>query len=296
MKKIIKNFSLILGIVIALGYLTACQPDDVGNGNGILGPELDASFTITPVPEKTNTFSLKAVATNYIGSKWDMGNGAGTFIGKSEETVAFPDKGTYTVVHTALGTGGQSYSSSQDIIVETSDPIAGNIVQGGKFENADDWSKWTILNITPVSGSTFWTFEPGSATVRPGVTSSQNGNQAIYQAINIDANTNYKIDMVVSSPTGIVSTWFEVYCLTTVPVQGSDYGNIGAEGVNGLNYWAGCGITPFNGLLSNLSCVGKYDGVVSFPTSGTVYLVIKCGSQVPGNSITVKNIEMRRIS
>ncbi len=292
MKKIKISFSLMLIIVTALSFLTACQPDDVGNGNGILGPELDASFTVNPVPEKTNTYSLKAVATNYIGSKWDMGNGAGTFIGKSEETIAFPDKGTYTVVHTALGIGGQSYSSSQNIIVETSDPIAGNMVQGGKFENADDWSKWTILNITPTSGSTFWTFAPGSANVSFPVS----GNQAIYQAINVDANTNYKIDMVVSSPAGIVNTWFEVYCLTTVPVQGSDYGNVGAEGVNGLNFWVGCGITPFNGLLSALSCVGKFNGVVTFPTSGTVYLVIKCGSQVPGNSITVKNVEMRRVS
>jgi len=277
--------------VTTLSLLTACQPDNV-DSNGILGPVLDASFTVTPVPEKTNTYSLKAVSTNYISSKWDMGNGAGVAPGKSEEIVAFPDKGTYTVTHTAIGIGGQSYSYSQDIVVATSDPIAGNIVQGGKFLDANDWAKWTILNITPVSGSTFWTFAPESVNVSFATT----GNQAIYQAINVDANVNYKIDMVVSSSVGIVSTWFEVYCLTQVPVQGADYGNVGAEGVNGLNYWVGCGITPFNGLLSSLSCVGKYDGIVSFPTSGTVYLVIKCGSQVTGNSITVKNVEMRRTS
>jgi hypothetical protein len=287
-----KKIKIIISFMFAittLSFLTACQPDSVVEDNGILGSSLDATFTVTPVVGKTNTYAFKAVANNLIGSKWDMGNGAGNNIGNSEETVAFPDAGSYTVTHTAIGIGGQSYSSKQDIVVATSDPIAGNMVQGAKFANADDWSKWSILNITPVSGSTFWTFAPGSANVSFPVT----GNQAIYQAIDVVAGTNYKIDMVVSSPTGIVNTWFEVYCLTQAPVQGSDYGNVGAEGVNGLNFWVGCGLTPFNGLLSTLSCVGKYHGVVSFPASGKVYLVIKCGSQVTGTNITVKNVEMR---
>ncbi|MFH4966211.1 hypothetical protein V8G69_14515 [Gaetbulibacter sp. M235] len=292
MKKVKISFNLMLTIVTALGFLSACQPDDVGSGNGILGPELDASFTVTAVANQTNTFTLKAVATNYIGSKWDFGKGGGTTTGKSEETVSYPDKGTYTVTHTAVGIGGQSYSSSQDIIVDTSDPIAGNIIQGGKFESADDWSKWNILNITPVSGSAFWAFTPGSATV----SFPDPGNQAIYQAIDVDADTNYSIDMQVSSPNGINLMWFEVYCLPQVPAQGSDYGNVGAEGVWGLNYWVGCGRTPFNGLLSDLSCVGKFHGIVSFPTSGTVYLVIKAGCQISGNTVTIKNVEMRRIS
>ena len=289
MKNIKIIFSFMFAIVVTSSLLMSCQPDDAGKGNGIFGSVLDASFTVTPIAGKTNTYSIKAVANNYVGSKWDMGAGAGNTLGKSEEIVAFPDKGTYTIVHTAIGIGGQSYTSKQDIVVDVSDPIAGNMVQGAKFVDASDWAKWTILNITPVSGSTFWTFAPGSANISP----AKMGNQAIYQAINVVAGVKYKIDMVVSSPAGIVNTWFEVYCLDQVPAQGSDYGNLASNGVNGINFWVGCGLTPFNGLLSNLACAGKFKGVVSFPTSGTAYLVLKCGSQVEGTSITVKNVEMR---
>lgn len=285
-------------LVMALGLLVSCQPDDNnGVGNGILGPVLDASFTVTPVTGKTNTYLLKANSTNYIGSKWDMGTGAGSNPGKSEETLFLPDAGTYTITHTAVGVGGQQYSTSKEIVVETSDPIAGNIVQGGKFANAADWAKWTKWNKSLSDPTDQWKFFPGYATFTAAGYGYVGGG--IYQAVDVEANKTYIIDMVVSCPVGLVNSWFEVYCLPTPPVNGSgsEYGDAATQGTVAIHTWTGTGLVPFNGKIRD---IGKktlpfYNGV-SFPTSGKVYLMIRSGTENTSPTITLKNVEMRAIN
>jgi hypothetical protein len=295
MKKIKLIFSLMFALAITLSLFIACQPDDnTGVGNGILGPVLDPSFTVTPVTGKTNTYTLKATATNYIGSKWDMGTGAGTADGKSEEKLFLPDAGTYTVTHTAVGIGGQQYSASKDIVVATSDPIAGNLVQGGKFANAADWAKWTIYYST-LGDPLQWKFNVGSASITPA--GYNYTEQGIYQAIDVVADKKYNLDMIVSSPTGLVNCWFEVYVLPDVPVNGvHPYGNLGTQGVRAIHTWTNCGVVPFNGLISIVGCAAPLKGVITFPTSGKVYLMIRCGTENTTPTITVKNVEIRAMS
>jgi len=296
MKKIKLIFSLMFALAITLSLFIACQPDDnTGVGNGILGPVLDASFTVTPVTGKTNTYTLKATATNYIGSKWDMGTGAGTTDGKSEETLFLPDAGTYTITHTAVGIGGQSYAASKDIVVATSDPVAGNLVQGGKFANAADWAKWTKWNKNPTDPTDQWKFFPGYATFTAAGHDYVGGG--IYQAIDVVANKKYKIDMIVSCPVGLINSWFEVYCLPNPPVSGTDYGDAATQGTVAVHTWTGTGLQPFNGKIT---VVGRkdlpfYDGV-TFPTSGKVYLMIRSGTENTTPTITLKNVEMRAVN
>ena len=282
LKYIIKYLPLVLiGLVF-----TSCQPDELGEGNGLIADNLDADFTINEVSDANNTYSLNA-NNSYISSSWDLGKGAGFISGSDAEEVFFPDAGTYTVQHKVTGIGGASAVSSQTINVATSDPIAGNIVKGGKFENANDHNEWTILNIS-ASGAN-WTFNDGSATIVAGGWNQQ----AIYQPIEVIANKKYTIDMVVSGD-GNNETWFEVFASTTAPTQGNDYtSNV----VMGLNTWGGCGTGSFNGILSSVGCVdnsysNSRSNEVTFDTSGTIYLVIKCGgNQTPG--ITISNVEMR---
>ena len=76
------------------------------------------------------------------------------------------------------------------------------------------------------------------------------------------------------------------------PVAGQDYNDGGIR--IGLSTWSGCGKSPFDGLLSSLSCSGS-GNVVSFPTSGTVYYVIRSGGSSLGTTgIKVTNIDFRR--
>lgn len=290
MKKINKIFSLMFAFVATLSLLTSCQPDDnTGAGNGILGPVLDASFTVTPVAGAVNTYLVKSVYNNYITSKWNTGvKGAKTFVGKSEEKLYFGDAGTYKVTHTAVGIGGQSYNFSKDIVVATSDPAA-EVVKGGALKDAADWAQWTFLNIS--GGANKWTFAPGSVTY-----TYAGEHQGIYQAIDVVAGQKYNVDITVTCTTGLTDTWFEVYVMPQVPIQGSDYGNYGKDAACGINTWVGCGTTPFiDKLLSEVGCGSAYKGVVSFATTGKVYIVIRSGSNLKsGNTITLKNISMRK--
>lgn len=283
MKKIKILVSLLFIVGLSFSLFTACQPEDVEIGNGIEGKQLDAAFTVTPVEGAVNKYLVKSLAINYLTSKWDIGNGEPAFVGKMEEVVYFPDAGTYSIKHYAVGVGGQSYLAEQNVVVATSDPAA-NLVQGGLLANAEDHAKWTVLAIS--SGS-FWTFNDGSASV---TTAGGWSQQGIYQAVEVEAGQKYKIDMNVSSQAGLVNTWFEVYASSTIPVQGADY----ATGiVLSLNTWGGCGLAPFDGQLSVLECGVNNGGLVTFSSSGTVYLVIKCGSE-GSPTITIKDIQFRK--
>lgn len=264
----------------AMAFLVGCQPEDSFENNGLTDTSMDASFTISPVDGEPNRFVLEAENSNFIMSKWNIGEGE--YQGKSREQIFLPDAGTYTVTHIAVGGGGGTSSSSQELIVEESDPNAGNLVVGGKFEGPEDIAQWTILNISASGAS--WTFDSGTATIN----GSGSNQQGIFQAIEVQGGKNYAIDMNVSG-SGAVDTWFEVFLSPVAPTQFNDYS---ADGTRiGLNTWNGCGNTPFSGKLSQLSCAGS-GNVVGFDTDTTVYLVIKCGGGNVGG-ITIDNVELR---
>ncbi|MDG3583235.1 hypothetical protein [Galbibacter pacificus] len=275
-------------MAIAIGLFFGCQPDEIDEGNGLTDPNVDASFTISPIEGKTNRYLLEAQTQNVISSQWDFGDGV--FKGKMTEEVFYPDAGTYNITHIAVGRGGAKGSLTKELVVETSDPVAGNLVQGGKFANEDDYAKWTILKINP-SGSE-WVFNEGSATLYSTESSSQQG---IYQTIEVKKDKVYTIDMKVSGGAN-QDTWFEIYAGTTVPQEGSDYTD---TRIMGLNTWDGCGNEAFSGKLSQIGCVKNsqtetVSNEVTFEQDGTIYLVIRGGgASVAPEGITITDVEMR---
>ncbi len=265
-----------------LGAFTGCQPEDAGDGNGLTSANIDASFTITPVTGKTNTYALKANEVGVISVKWDKGTGSAT-LGKAIDTIALPDAGVYSIKLTAVGKGGEQKTTAQDITVATSDPIAGNLVVGGKMETADA-AKWTQFTIG--AGVSF-AISNGKMTA----TGGSWGHAGIYQAIQVVAGKKYQVDMLVSG-SGASDTWFEVYVSATQPSAGVDY----TAGGNrlGLNTWNGCGNATFSGKLTAIGCSGTGKGLVEFTQSGTVYLVIKTGGNNLGTTgISMDNVEFR---
>lgn len=274
--------------VVLLTISFSCQPDKLGDGNGLTATDLDAAFTVTPVTGVNNTYLLEA-NNSYLSSSWDIDNGAGFYVGANSEEVFYPDAGTYTIQHKVTGQGGASAEASQTLTVETSDPLFGNIVRGGKFDTADDIAEWTILNIS--ASGTEWTFANGNATVQGGGWNQK----AIYQAIEVVEGQTYKIDMLASSTSGILNTWFEVYASSTQPIDGNDYSAGGI--LASINYWSGCGDSPFSGLLSEVGCGDTVHpgepGKFIAEATGTIYLVIKCGGENLFDGISIDNVEMR---
>lgn len=261
-----------------------CLPEDVGLGNGLTETSLDASFTIVPDDSSPNRFVLKASNTDYILSKWELGDGSPAFIGNMEQDIFLPDAGTYTITHYAVGKGGFMASASQELIVETSDPNAGNIVLGSGFDTDEDIAQWTVLTISPSGAS--WTFEDGKATI----TGGGYNQQGFYQEINVIKDKTYQIDMVCSSTSGVFNTWFEVFASTTPPTQGNDYSEDGVK--RSINTWDGCGAEPFSGKISVIGC-GNNTGTFTAPVDGVMYLVIKCGGEDLKDGISVDNVEVR---
>lgn len=288
MKNISKGLFHFLIAAITISVIASCKKEAVVD-RGLTETNLDAGFTLTPVAGKTNTFIAQVKDSSYILSKWDFGNGS-VVIGKATQEVFLPDAGEYTITHYAIGKGGATFTASQKVTIAASDPARGNLVQGGKFETAEDEAKWTRLTISapPIS----WTRSGGKMVA----TGGNWGHSAIYQAIQVVANKDYRFAMQVSG-SGASDTWFEVYFGTAAPVQNSDYSSGGIA--IALNTWGGCGNTTFNGNIASIGCGGALvgqNGKIRFAQSGTVYLLIKTGGANLGTTgISIDNVELRGI-
>jgi hypothetical protein len=152
--------------------------------------------------------------------------------------------------------------------------------------NLVDKTKWQVIKYG--DGVTFDVKEDGSILA----TGGNWGQQGVVQTFQVRANKEYKFDMNVAG-SGASDCWFETYIGKAPPVAGTDYSDGGKRIC--LNTWNGCGKAPFNALLSSLSCDGA-GNKVSFPTSGTVYLVIRSGGSSLGTTgIKMTNIDFRRI-
>lgn len=271
-----------LGAVMLVVLVTSCFPDDFGSGNGLSDDDVNAEFTITPVAGKSNRYVLKAEADGVLGVKWDLGEGGGSALGSIIDTVFYPDAGTYTVTLTAIGRGGKTATVTHDVVVNSSDPNAGNLVVGGKMNPGDDAS-WTVLpysagvNVEMTGGKMVWT---GGGW----------GQKGIYQTVQVVGGKKYKVDMLVSG-SGSSNTWFEVYVGKSAP-GAVDYGEGGKR--LALSTWAGCATSAFSGKFSVLTCDANAPNapVVTFPESGTAYLVIRGGGENLG-TISVDNVEFR---
>jgi hypothetical protein len=217
-----------------------------------------------------------------------LGDGGGAQIGRHSREVFLPDAGVYTITHLAVGKGGATFTDNETITVATSDPVAGNLVEGGKFESAADDAKWTrhVISAPAVT----WTMAGGKMTAAGGSW----GHSAIYQTVTVQANKDYKFSMLVSG-SGATDTWFEVYFGTNAPAAGSDYSDGGIQ--IALNTWSGCGNSAFNGNINAIGCEGALkgkDGKIRFATGGTKYLFIKTGGANLGTSgISIDNVELR---
>lgn len=263
-------------------FLAGCSPETVDEGYGITQPAVDASFTVTKISE--NKYHLKRNNNNYLNSQWNI-DGGGFAAGKDEIDVFFPDTGTYTVQHNAIGIGGQvGGTASHTFVVATPDPIAGNILQGGKFETADDIAKWSIHAISPTKAQ--WVFANKAATI----VASEGNQQAIYTQINVEAGKKYTIDLTASSASALEDTWFEVYILNNLPAAGQD---VSGTVYRNINTWDGCGKAAFGGKISAIGCGSKNAGIYTATATGSVYLVIKCGGKTV-NGLTIDNVEVRR--
>ncbi|HTE23905.1 hypothetical protein [Flavitalea sp.] len=118
MKKSIR-FLLLIDIPTMILIMAGCTPDS----GGLLGDPATASFTVTPVTGRVNTYLLQSTSAGAWGFQWDRGNG--TFVkGKVSDTAYFPTKGKFTVKLRAFGRGG--FTTAEQAVEITVDDIGNN--------------------------------------------------------------------------------------------------------------------------------------------------------------------------
>ena len=234
-----------------------------------------------------NHWVLKNASTTIGIAYWDLGNGS-TVSGDSVN-VFYPDVDTYTIVLTLVTSGGMA-STSITHSQTTPDPKAGNLVKGGKLATPADIAQWTIQRINDNVNSSI-VFANGWATVT-NVAGSW-GQLAIYQPIQVVAGQKYKVDLSFKTA-GVYNGWFKIYACTTQPKQMVEY--TGAIGITEIGIWGSAG--PKSGLLSDIfnPTAGIASGcIVTFPTSGTIWLEIQAGAENLMGGVSFTNIQFRGV-
>lgn len=277
-----KNLRINSFLLAGLGALlfSACTPE---SSDLDLAPAPEASFTVEPA-DQNNRYVVTNTTEGAFGSYWDSGEG---FVkGEAQETIFLPDVGTYDISMIAVTAGGVDTAAVQQIVVDTPDPVAGNLVAGSRMDG-DALDHWTVFTI---SAGVDMTLTDGKMVASGGGW----GQAALYQTVEVEAGKTYKFDLSVSG-NGATDTWLETFFGTVEPANGVDYSDGGNK--IGLNTWSGCGNAPFNGKLAQIACSGDLvgqNGEITFDQAGTYYLVIKTGGADLGvGGISIDNVELR---
>lgn len=262
------NSTIILGLTM---LFIGCNDDDIFTASPTAE---DAAFTFSFDPENPNSVSFNATeSSDNWYTHWDFGdNSSGEGY---EASKVYLTAGDYNVRFKVFTEGG-SAESIQTVVIDQN--FQGpNFLLNGEFNGSDEWTVLPItdgVNVNFTDDKAVWTGGGG-------------GHAGIYQAVHVEENVPYQINMEVSG-SGLTDSWYEVYIGSETPVPGQDYNDSGIR--LGLNTWAGCGNEPFEGFLTEISCIGEGGGLVEFDTTGTVYLVIRGGGANYGTTgLTLDN-------
>lgn len=239
----------------------------------------DLSFTYSVDSENPNLIHFVGQTTAdtwYV--HWNFGDNTG-----AEELAAskvFFKAGEYEVRFKIFTDGGTA-SISETIIIEN-DFAGPDLIENGSLDGADAWTIFTIGAGVDVA------FDGGVASW----TGGSWGNAGIYQQIEIEADKEYQINMDITGG-GMADCWFEIFIGQIQPQDGVDYSDGGI--LMAINTWEGCGSEDYEGLLTDVACVGN-GGSFTWSEPGTAFFVIKSGGADLGpNGVTVDNIAIRSL-
>lgn len=166
-----------------------------------LGPKPQASFTITPIAGKANTYSLINTTPSSFNAQWNFSDNT-TSTGDTVQKY-FPFKGTYAVKLLVMGHGGYDTAVQNVTVAETDPDLCFGAFQaltdcGGKGNRT--WKLTPIAGsweVGPLSGSPWWSIGAGDI---PGRACAYNDEWTF----NTDGTFNYddKGDFFVDDESG----------------------------------------------------------------------------------------------
>ncbi|MFN8255311.1 MAG: hypothetical protein U0W24_06455 [Bacteroidales bacterium] len=283
-----KKINILLTLFAAMMMIfMACEPTTDTRPDTAPAPTEDQLGIEISAGADPYHWILKNTSTITGIAHWDLGNG---YTADGDEVVVhYPDVATYTVKLTLVANGGKT-SITTEHTQTVPDPVAGNLVKGGKFLTAEDSAQWTIQypdlgnkpSVQMHGGWAMWDNVPGTWA-----------QATIYQPIEVVAGQQYKVDLYFETA-GAVGGWFKVYACLSQPVDGTEY--TGDILVSEIGIWKDWNVDsgPVSGYFSAIhTAAGLNSNIVSFDTSGTIWLEIQCGANDLQNGVRIKNVEFR---
>lgn len=159
--------TIVVTVIVSMSFFFACQNQ---NSNDTLGPKPKASFTVSAVSGKTNTYLLKSTTKNAFMWEWNIGDGAGWKKGGATDTAYYGKKGTYSAELRVFTHGGYD-TTQQAINVAKDDP---NGCFGYKATLTGCTSKTWVFNPAPGAlwigttdfATTWWANTQGDVSTR----------------------------------------------------------------------------------------------------------------------------------
>lgn len=214
---------------------------------------------------------------------WDFGDGSAASTDQNPSHT-YDAVGTYTVSLTATNELGDNTMTRTDLVTIEEPPVevtAGGYILGGEMESESEWSTSflnTAVGSEPVATWNNTTNSPAAGTGGnlhvTGTTTSGNSQYAIYQAVELSADSVYTFDGAFNL-IQVNNTWCEVF-IGEQPIDGLDYraeDGFSLKLLSGIGTWA----NPAKNNGTFAIDANPYNVFVP-DTSGTYYFVIKMGS------------------
>lgn len=115
-KSFVRHHCLLVFALISIFY-SGCKDDDY---IGKLGTPAKASFKVTKITGKVNTYLLESTSENAYRYQWDFGLNEGPKLAAAATEAYFISKGTYNVKLYAYGEGGYDIAN-QAVVVDQDD-------------------------------------------------------------------------------------------------------------------------------------------------------------------------------
>jgi PKD repeat protein len=275
----IKNivaFSLLATIAFTMG---SCKYDVKE-----LGPKPVASFDITPINGRVNTYLLSSTSANSFRYDWDKDDGAGYVRGLATDTVYFPDKGTYTIKLLSYGQSGMD-SSSKQITVANDDPAA---VTPFKLLTGNSSRTWKLapepgaLFIGPPDFSqTWWASGAGDVTSRSCLFNDEYTFRKDGSVLQYDSKGDFYVDEEGGAPHPAGMPAVGCYANSAIPAQFQAWANSG----NFTFAVVGNKLTLFGtGAHLGLYKAGTTNPALNAPESSVTYDIVS----ITANRLVIK--------
>lgn len=201
-----------------------------------LGPQPDASFTVTPVAGQVNKYLLTSTSTNGFRYDWDKGTGV-YLKGKEVDTVYFPDKGDYLVRLFVFGHSGTD-SAQQVVTVANDDPAA---ITPFKLLTGNSSRKWKLapepgaLWIGPDAATTWWSNNLGDVTTRSCLFNDEYTFVKAGSTVSFDSKGDFYVDEEGGNPHPSGMPAVGCYANSAIPSQFQAWTNNGTFAFEVIN-------------------------------------------------------------